>query len=262
MRKATWLAVLLALVSAAAAEEILLKDGTKVVGRMVAIKGDKIEVETRFGKMMVRRDEVQSITFPENNQRPAPAPEPKASVPQVEEELDGTHYVNRTGRFTLTVPIEWKINPDLRSGDIVAGLTSRNGIHFVAVAQETVSATLDGYKGVVDLQLRTNLLNFAKVSESATTIDGQPAVLLSYKGTTEEAGKLPIHFLTAIIAYDDLFVRITAWCIEPLFGESQRTFEAILNSYRRLPDQKAQAISPKRPAPAESRPHALATGGQ
>ena len=45
---------LLAALLPASAEEFVLKDGTKIQGRMVAIKGDKIEVQTAYGKMQIR----------------------------------------------------------------------------------------------------------------------------------------------------------------------------------------------------------------
>jgi len=50
----------------AAAEEISLKDGAKIVGRMTAISADKIEVETSYGKVQLKRNDILTISFPEN----------------------------------------------------------------------------------------------------------------------------------------------------------------------------------------------------
>ena len=93
-----------------AAEEFTLKDGTKVAGKMVGIKGDSIDVETLYGKIKVPKVNIVSISFPEN--QPKPAPEEKANTERlkVEQSLDGTTYTNRTGKFKLTVPSGWKIN--------------------------------------------------------------------------------------------------------------------------------------------------------
>jgi hypothetical protein len=66
------MAFLLAVSLVAAAEELVLKDGTKIVGKMTAINGDKIEVETAYGKMQVNRADVVTISFPENNPGGAP----------------------------------------------------------------------------------------------------------------------------------------------------------------------------------------------
>src|SRR6266849_746372 len=101
------LGFLLAALVPASAEEFVLKDGTKILGRMVAVKGDKIEVETAYGKMQIRRSDILSINFPENagtavSQSSSDSTKPKP----VDESLTGTQYVNRTGHCTLTVPIE------------------------------------------------------------------------------------------------------------------------------------------------------------
>src|ERR1700752_5147294 len=50
----------------AVAEEISLKDGTKIVGHMTAITPDKIEVETSYGKIQLKRSDILTISFPEN----------------------------------------------------------------------------------------------------------------------------------------------------------------------------------------------------
>ena len=42
----------------AVAEEISLKDGTKIVGHITAVTPDKIEVETSYGKMQLKRSDV------------------------------------------------------------------------------------------------------------------------------------------------------------------------------------------------------------
>ena len=40
----------------AVGEEISLKDGTKIVGHMTALSPDKVEVETSYGKMLLKRN--------------------------------------------------------------------------------------------------------------------------------------------------------------------------------------------------------------
>ena len=42
----------------AVAEEIALKDGTKIVGHMTGITSDKIEVETSYGKVQLNRKDI------------------------------------------------------------------------------------------------------------------------------------------------------------------------------------------------------------
>src|SRR5258708_14123252 len=112
----------------AAAEEFLLKDGTKIVGHMSALQADKIEVETAYGKMQLKRADLIAINFPENGTVAASPPQAAKHVAlTIEESLRGTQYVNKTGKFALTVPPDWKIDPKQpRSAPIVPILASHH----------------------------------------------------------------------------------------------------------------------------------------
>jgi hypothetical protein len=64
------------------AEEILLKDGQKIVGTIVGYENDMFRVETAYGIALVRKDKVASIQVarPEPTNPPTPQrPAPKAS---------------------------------------------------------------------------------------------------------------------------------------------------------------------------------------
>lgn len=237
---------LLAAMLPAAAEEFVLKDGTKIQGRMLAVKGDKIEVQTAYGKMQIRRSDILTINFPENGGTAVSqsSGDPGKAKP-VDENLTGTEYVNRTGHFTLTVPIEWKINPELRVGtDTLAALSSRDNMRYVIVEHETFAGSLESYKGLVEVGSQRNLNNFEKLSESKVTIDGRPGMLLIFRGTSLQAQNLPLEFVVAIAPLDGEFLHAVAWCMEPLFNESQRTLENILLSYHRVGDNPAAPSSP------------------
>ena len=89
--------VLVVAAMSAAAEEIALKDGTKIVGRMSALSADKIEVETAYGKMQLKRADVLTISFPENGgpsasatPAAAPASTGKREGPTIDDSLQGT----------------------------------------------------------------------------------------------------------------------------------------------------------------------------
>jgi len=145
-------AVFLAASLPAAAEEILMKDGTKIVGHMAALQPDKIEVETAYGKMQLKRADIISINFPENGSLAAPgSPAAKDAAINVEESLRGTQYVNKTGKFTLTVPQDWKISQRIqRSAPIVTVLSSHDDMRFLLVSQEEYSGSLESYKGLLN----------------------------------------------------------------------------------------------------------------
>ncbi len=187
----------------ATAEEIVLKDGTKIVGHMTGVTADKIEVESAYGKMAFKRTDIVAINFPENGAgATAEAPGKKdAAVPNVsvEESLRGTQYLNKTGKFALTLPSGWKIDPKLgHSQAMLAGLSSGDDMRFLTVTQEQFNASMEGYKGLLEFKYRK-------------TFGGYEEVAIIPSGTT--------------------FTRVATWCAEPLFHETQSTFEKILTSF-------------------------------
>src|ERR1039457_5334205 len=48
------------------AEELHLKDGTKISGTLTGVTGDTFRVKTAYGEIQVPRSQVVSITFPES----------------------------------------------------------------------------------------------------------------------------------------------------------------------------------------------------
>ena len=248
MRRFTTI-VLMSLVAAlpSLAEEISLKDGTKIVGHMTALTADKIEVETSYGKMQVKRSDVLSINFPEN--RPAAASTDssaaKTDARKIDESLNGVLYTNRTAGFTLTLPSDWVINPDLRrSPETLAALSSRDKMRFLMVIQEEYPGTVQSYKDLNLLSAQKNLGSFEEIADSNITIDGKPALLVFYRGTLEKSGNLPVEFLSAFIPSGKTFTKVTAWCVEPLFHDMQPAFEKILNSYHSTGGQTTASSNP------------------
>jgi hypothetical protein len=220
-----------------AAEEISMKDGTKIVGHMTAMQADRIEVETAYGKMQLKRSDILTISFPENGAAPssesAPTATPARSVgPAIDDSLQGTQYVNRSGKFAMTLPPEWKINTNLSRGpQVVAALSSRDEMRFLIVSREQFTGSLESYKGLGEIQARRTLANYEELSASPITIDGKSSLLLSYRGTLPKADNLPVQFLVAVVPSGTTYTRIAVWCVEPLFHEMQPTFERILSSY-------------------------------
>jgi hypothetical protein len=235
------------------AEEIVLKDGTKIVGRMTAISGDKIEVETAYGKMSVKRGDIVTISFPENGKQSAlegarPSPEDK---PKIEEALDAGQYTNKTGDFSLAVSSDWKINPTLYgTSGVIAGLSTRDSMRYLVVVREEYPGSIESYKGLTEIQARSNLGDYEKISEIPMTIDNKSAIVISYRGTLAKANNLPVQFLSAIIPAGNAYYRVTTWCVEPLFNESQPMFEKIISSYHNTLTSTPQLAPPSPPRSA------------
>ena len=234
----------LAVTLPAFAEEISLKDGTKIVGHMSAVTPDKVEVETSYGKMQLKRSDIVTISFPENTPNSTSESTPaKAEAPKMDESIQGARYLNKTGKFSLTVPQEWVINPDIRRApETLTVLSSHDKMRFLLVMQEEYPGSLDSYKELSMLSARGNLSSFEETEESKVTIDGKSALLVFYRGTPKKGG-LPLAFVSAIMPSGNTYTKMTAWCVEPLFHDMQPTFEKILTSYRSTGAMTAAAPS-------------------
>jgi len=230
----------------ALAEEIVLKDGTKIVGHMTGITSDKIEVETSYGKVQLNRADIVTITFSENSSGKAPdAASAKPPLPKLDESLTGTQYINRTGKFSLTLPPEWAIDPNLRNvPSTLAALSSKDKMRYAMVVQEEYPGSMESYREVTMLSARRTLSNFEELAHSESTIDGKPALLVFYRGTVQKSNNLPVEFLSALIQSGNTYTKVTVWCIEPLFHDMQPAFEKIVASYRSAGPTAANSTKP------------------
>jgi hypothetical protein len=216
-------------------EEITLKDGTKIVGRMTGITSEKIEVETSYGKVQLNRSDIVTISFPQisADAKAGDAAPAKLDLPKIDETLAGTQYVNRTGKFSMTLPADWMIEPNLRhAASTLAAFTSKDKMRFAMVIQEEYPGSLESYKELTMLNARRTLSNFEELAVSNVTIDGKTAMLVFYRGNLTKTNNLPVEFLSAFVVSGNTYTKITAWCVEPLFHDMQPAFEKLVNSYR------------------------------
>jgi hypothetical protein len=237
----------------AAAEEISLKDGTKIIGHMTSLTGDKIEVETSYGKMQLKRTDIVAINFPENGPAPSSASSSDSGTAAkadstsrlVDESLQGARYLNRTGKFSLTLPQDWVINTDVhRNPETLTVLSSRDKTRFLMVMQEEYPGSLESYKDLTMLAARKNLNNYEELAQSNVTIDGKAALMVFYRGNSQKGG-LPMEFVSAIFPSGNGYSKMTVWCVEPLFHDMQPTFEKLLSSYRNTGQITASGPSSK-----------------
>ncbi|HET6928980.1 MAG TPA: PsbP-related protein [Candidatus Acidoferrum sp.] len=231
----------------ALAEEIVLKDGTKIVGRMTGITSEKIEVETSYGKVQLNRGDIVTISFADNASAKAPDVAPaKQPLPKMDETLVGTQYINRTGKFSLTLPPDWLIDPNLRnSPTTLVALSSKDKMRFAMVIQEDYPGSMDSYRELTMLGARKTLSNFEELARTEAKIDGKPSILVYYRGTLQKSNNLPVEFLSAFIQSGNTFTKVTVWCVEPLFHDMQPAFEKLVSSYRTSGHITAAADSAK-----------------
>ncbi len=231
MKKYSWLLVLGALVIAVqlGAEEIQLKDGTKVTGKLVGVTGETFQVKTAYGDINIPRSEVVSITFPEN--APKSAGNDSGSLPPIDEELKGETYTNRTASFQITVPSGWKLAPELRtSKDVIAALDSPDETLFFMVTPEKFSGTLETYKVLAETQFKSSFSNYVNDGEAEAQLDGRKVIRLTWHGTSK-ANNADLKFLVYFVPYEGRMVRLSFFTLPPLFGDGLPVFEKVAGSY-------------------------------
>jgi hypothetical protein len=221
------------------AEELQLKDGTKISGRLTGISGDSFQVKTAYGDISVPRSQVLTITFPENQPKHGGEGSGAASAnkPPVKESLDGTTYTNHTADFKVIVPKGWMLAPELttQSADIIAALKSADQIYFLLVTPGKFVGTLATYKVLVETQLQTKFKEYEKVSESPLQIDGKSGLRLIWRGKNPAANDTPMKAAVYIVPSENRITRLSFLTLDALFDEGLPTFEKIAASYQSIP---------------------------
>ncbi|MGH9804774.1 MAG: hypothetical protein ACRD4D_06355 [Candidatus Acidiferrales bacterium] len=187
---------------AAAAEEFHMKDGSKVVGKIIAYEKDSFRVETSFGVAIIYKDRVARIVFSEGESReaaapaslraePAPAratPPPPPPLPAtIEEQVSGTAYLNETYRFQLFKPPTWRSYPQLvrPQTPLVAALGTPDETTLLLIGREYYNGPLPDYVRLAERSLQRLYENYRREEESPTQIGGVPAVERHFTGEAE-----------------------------------------------------------------------------
>ena len=219
------------------AEEIQLKDGSKLSGKVIAVTDDSFRIKTSYGEVRVERTQIVSINFPENQLNGKSEDDSGPGPMAVDESLEGTSYTNRTAKFQLTVPKGWMTSETMRnqSKDIAAALVSPDQSLFLLVTPEKFSGTMDTYRVLVQTQAQLKFKDYEKLGETETQIDGKAATRIIWHGKNPSANDTPLKAAVYIVPYDGRVVRLTFLTIEGLFDTNLPTFEKIAASYRTTP---------------------------
>jgi hypothetical protein len=246
------LLILLSLVpSLLCAEEIQLKDGSKITGKITGIDGNTFQVRTAYGEIKVPRTEIVTIQFPENSSKKSASAEESSPV---SESLDGTLYSNRTAHFQVTVPAGWVLAPELRQKEIVAALKAPDEAHFFMVTPEPYTGSLSTYCVLAETQYQSKFQDYQKLSESEAKLDGRTGLRMVWKGKPKDTN---IHgqFLVYVIPYDDRMVRLSFYTLEKLFDDAVPMFEKIAFSYHSTSDKGVARLG----LPSQFRPDGFAS---
>jgi len=218
------------------AEDIQLKDGSKVTGKIIATTDETFQIKTAYGNIQVPRSEIVSINFPENQPTEKSEGNTETAATPVEESLEGLTYTNKTARFKVNVPQGWSSAPALRgkSKDIIAALQSQDQTLFLFVTPEVFSGTLNTYRVLAETQYQIKFKDYEKLGEIETQLDGKAGLRLIWHGKNTSASDAPLKSVVYIIPYDGRMVRLSFLTLEPLFDTAFPVFEKIAASYRSL----------------------------
>lgn len=210
----------------ASADELRLKDGTKIAGRIVGYEDDSFKVATNFGYALVRRDKVASILLSNGSKSPpetkslgpiappaapppapaapalpavapasptlppaaaAPAP-PAAGLPAVREEVQGNFYTNHTYGFRLYKPPSWQVIEGTHRSlpNAVVAMGTSDETTLLIVGLEPLRGSLEMQVGATERQLREIYENYRVLEQERRVVGGVPAVAHRFRGTVED----------------------------------------------------------------------------
>ncbi|HXE75914.1 MAG TPA: hypothetical protein VNN18_09810 [Candidatus Xenobia bacterium] len=193
-RPALFALLLLVAAVPAGAEEFILKDGTRIVGKIVGYEKDAFRVETSFGLAIIYKDKIERILMtpgpsspapstPKNEPaRPAPSGEEKPGRPEPTgppvEVVTGTAYTNETYGFRLFKPPTWRSYPQLvrPKTPLVAALGTPDESTLLLIGREAYNGTLEEYARGAERLLRQFYEDYRPQGERPTEVAGLRAL--------------------------------------------------------------------------------------
>ncbi len=206
------------------ADELKLRDGTKITGTIVGYENDSFKVETSYGFALVKKEKVASITLsepkagnPKQAAKSAPPPgqppQPTASSfpapvvtsdpasagaskparalpaePAIKEEVDKTTYINYTYGFKMYKPPRWNViegaHNTLPSAVVAMGTTDERTL--LVVGREPLKGSLEAQSAATEKRLREIYENYRPLSEQRILVAGVPALQKRFRGTVGE----------------------------------------------------------------------------
>jgi len=210
------LSLSLLLVSTASADELKLKDGSTVIGKIVGYEGESFKVETSYGFALVRRDKVVSIKI-DDDKKPAPvatdaakseapkstpAPTPAESQrtaaplakvtpppePAMRESVDGNTYTNLTYGFHMYKPPSWRVIEGARRllPSAIVAMGTNDETTLLVLGRSRATGTLDAQVAETERALRQIYENYRVVNDQRSVVAGVPAIERRFHGTVSD----------------------------------------------------------------------------
>ena len=184
--------ILLFAATPARAEEFILKDGTRIVGKIVGYEKDAFRVETSFGIAIIYKDKIERILMTPGSSPPAPKTEPAPRpLPPAEERttrpeptgppvevVTGTAYTNETYGFRIFKPPTWRSYPQMvrPRTPLVAALGTPDESTLLLIGRESYNGTLEEYARGAERLLRQFYEDYRPQGERPTEVAGLHAI--------------------------------------------------------------------------------------
>jgi hypothetical protein len=245
----------LALAAPMRAEEFVLKDGNRIVGKIVGYEKNAFRVETSFGIAIIYKDKITRINMegtsaasatpsPPAPATPAPAATESAKRPAAVEPapppvpaevVTGTEYVNNIYGFRLFKPPTWRSYPEMVKPQtpLVAALGTSDESTLLLIGRERYRGNLADYAQLAERSLRQFYEDYRKQNERATSVAGMPAIERNFTGSAEG------RFWTGVAVYlsqgEQHFTLIGLLATSETTSFEQAVLRKVFNSMEFLP---------------------------
>jgi len=201
------LATFLLVATPTSAEEFYLKDGSKIVGTIVAYETDSFRVETSFGFAVIYKDRIERIVFAEparkeaaptaasgtvtagaSSSRSAASTPPAPPLPDnIVERVSATEYVNETFRFHMFKPPTWRSYPEMVKPrtPLVAALGTPDETTLLLIGHEFFNGSLAEYARLAEGSLQGLYENYQREGEESKRVAGLSAIERRFTGEAE-----------------------------------------------------------------------------
>ena len=203
-------------------ETVLLVDGTKLRGRLVALDEEGMTIETAEGKREVARGDLICVAFAD----------------WVELNAFGVRdndYINYEHGFRFRLPprpwhVEYR-NPQLGvEGALLEAYDSNRALYLV-VASERLALNLEQAKAALVSVQQQNVPGFRLVEETRVQASGQPAYKLVF---TANVGGMDFQYQMVIVVNQGIIFRILAWTMGENYDALEEAMEPLVEGFQLL----------------------------
>jgi hypothetical protein len=167
-----------------------------------------------------------------------PPPEPSHPLDEplpagLAEHIQGTSYYSDTFHFVMFKPPDWKLYEEISREKVsaIVAMSDDNDRTLLIVDRTVWSGAPDLKADTVDAKIKGMVENYAKISEAAIPVGGQPAIRRTFTGILDGA---EWHGVSAHVAEGNTVFGIIGMTSAENYQFEEAVFAKIINSFRFL----------------------------